>query len=194
MPYAYISALCLMPTYLPYALCLHICGRRRRQLRRNSGHRSERRTARPLGSCAQALYICPHTAVYVSAYCAIGIGARGARRGRLHLAPRRSICGRMLLHMCPHTALYVSAYCSICVCMLFYRHRSERRTARPLASCAQALYMWPHAAIYVSAYCSVCVRILRYRHRSERRTARPLGSYAQALYMSALCLMPTYLP
>jgi hypothetical protein len=55
-----LSSLCLMPTCLPNALCLHICGRRRRQLRRNSGHRSERRTARPLGSYAQALHMSPY--------------------------------------------------------------------------------------------------------------------------------------
>ena len=46
------------------------------------------------------LYMCPHTAVYVSSYC--------------------YICVLILLYMCPHTALYVSSYCSICVLILLY--------------------------------------------------------------------------
>ncbi len=41
------------------------------------------------------LYMCPHTAIYVSSYC--------------------YICVLILLYMCPHTAIYVSSYCYICV-------------------------------------------------------------------------------
>jgi hypothetical protein len=46
------------------------------------------------------LYMCPHTAIYVSAYC--------------------YICVLILLYMCPHAAIYVSSYCYICVLILLY--------------------------------------------------------------------------
>jgi hypothetical protein len=120
--------------------------------------------------CARILlYMCPHAALYVSACCSIGIGARGARRGRLHLAPRRSICGRMLLYMCPHIALYVSAYCAIGIGARGARRgrlvlTPRRSTCLPYALCLH-IYLKPYA--YISA----------------ARTARPLGSYAQARHM-----------
>ncbi len=44
------------------------------------------------------LYMCPHTAIYVSACC--------------------YICVLILLYMCPHAAIYVSSYCYVCVLIL----------------------------------------------------------------------------
>jgi hypothetical protein len=41
--------------------------------------------------------MCPHTAVYVSSYCYIGV--------------------LILLYRCPHTAICVSSYCYMCVLM-----------------------------------------------------------------------------
>ena len=83
------------------------------------------------------LYMCPHTAIYVSAYCYICVLIL------LYMCPHTAICVLILLYMCPHTPIYVSggwllhetnAYCYICVLIL--------------------LYMCPHTAI--------CVLILLY--------------------------------
>jgi hypothetical protein len=56
-------------------------------------------TALPLDGTAAAgmwgsLYVCPHTAIYVSAY--------------------RYICVLILLYMCPHTAIYVGSMPVVC--------------------------------------------------------------------------------
>ena len=69
------------------------------------------------------IYMCPHTAIDLSAYCYMCP----------HTAMYESscyVCVLILLCMCPHTAMYVSSYCYICVLVL--------------------LYMCPHTAVYAS--------------------------------------------
>ncbi len=102
--------------------------------------------AAPRLQCSGALmllYMCPHTAIYVSSYC--------------------YICVLILLYMCPHTALYVSSCCSICVLLLLYMCP---HTAIYVSSCCyicvlMLLYMCPHTALYVSAaaywYGCICI-------------------------------------
>jgi hypothetical protein len=55
------------------------------------------------------LYMCPHTAVYVSSYCCM--------------------CVLILLYVCPHTAVYtavyLSSYCYKCVLILLYVNRPQ---------------------------------------------------------------------
>ncbi len=46
------------------------------------------------------LYMCPHTAIYVSSCC--------------YMCPHTAICVLILLLMCPHAAIYVSSYCNMC--------------------------------------------------------------------------------
>ncbi len=46
------------------------------------------------------LYVCPHTAMYVSSYC--------------------HVCVLIMLYMCPHTAMCVSSYCCVCVLIMLY--------------------------------------------------------------------------
>ena len=104
--------------------------------------------------CAkEVLYMCPHTAIYVSAYC--------------------YVCTRILLCMCPHRAMHVSAdyyivsaYCYICVRMLL---------CSPHAAIYVSSYYYPHTTIwcrhtaiygstscYVCPHTAVCVRIQLY--------------------------------
>ena len=97
--------------------------------------------------------MCPHTAIYVSAYC--------------------YVCIRILLCMCPHRAMHVSAdyyivsaYCYICVRMLL---------CSPHAAIYVSSYYYPHTTIwcrhtaiygstscYVCPHTAVCVRIQLY--------------------------------
>ena len=81
------------------------------------------------------LYMCPHTAIFVSSYCCICFLIL------LCMCPHSAIFVSSNCCRCPHTAVYVSSYCCICVHIL--------------------LYMCPHAAIYVSSYCYICVLIPR---------------------------------
>ncbi len=76
------------------------------------------------------LYMCPHTAIYVSACC--------------------YICVLILLYMCPHTAMYVSAYCYIFVLILLCMcpHTATYVSSYCYICVLILLYMCPHAAIY----------------------------------------------
>ena len=56
------------------------------------------------------LYMCPHTAMYVSSYGYIYV------RILLYMCLHTAI----YLYMCPHTAIYVSSYCYLCVLILLF--------------------------------------------------------------------------
>ncbi len=86
------------------------------------------------------LYMCPHTAVYVSSYC--------------------YMCALILLYMCPHTAMYVSPYCCMCVLVLLFVYRYMCPYSR--ISALVLLYMCPQTAIYVSSSCYIYVLKLLY--------------------------------
>jgi hypothetical protein len=60
------------------------------------------------------LHMCPHTAIYVSAYYCM-------------------MCVLILLYVCPHTTAYVSSYCYICVRILVASSLAYTVYARALA-------------------------------------------------------------
>ncbi len=78
------------------------------------------------------LYMCPHTAIYVSSYYYICflIPALSLPQRRLwqvcvlillYMCPQYYyICVLILLYMCPHTTIYVSSYYYICVLIRLY--------------------------------------------------------------------------
>jgi hypothetical protein len=82
--------------------------------------------------------MCPHTAMYVSSYC--------------------YICVLILLYMCPHTTIHVSSYCCMCPHTPFYM--------------SSYCCMCPHTDLYMSSYCFIHVLILLYTcpHTSTRST------------------------
>jgi hypothetical protein len=49
------------------------------------------------------LYMCPHTAIYVSSYCYICVLAAMAEAAKLQAGGGKSVL--ILLYMCPHTAI-----------------------------------------------------------------------------------------
>jgi hypothetical protein len=91
------------------------------------------------------LYVCPHTAVCVSSYC--------------------YVCVRILLYLCAHTAIYVSAYYYVCahtaMCVLIL------------------LYVCLHTVLCVSAYYCMCVLILL-RMSTSRCTCHGSGGTYRA--------------
>ena len=101
------------------------------------------------------LYMCPHTAVYVSPYCYICVRmiyVSSYCYVFLHPAIHASsYCVGILLCMCPYTAISASAYCYIFVLIL--------------------LYMCPHTAISASSYCYICRRC---RHRAAAHAAHTM--------------------
>jgi hypothetical protein len=105
------------------------------------------------------LYMCPHTAIYVSSYC--------------------YICVLILLYMCPHTTIYVlhvssyyyicATYVSSCYCMCPHTtihamcsHPTRCGSLNLLYMCphagreAESLYMYVPTPIYVFYY-YICV-------------------------------------
>ena len=131
------------------------------------------------------LYMCPHTAIYLSAYCYICVRillyvcARAATYMRIlsnkaWSRPRISMefNGAVDVHACPHTTV------------------SATRRGDALASawskrcyrCAPVLlHVCPHTATYVSSYCYRCVPILLYVCPHTTACLRIL------LYVSAYC-------
>jgi hypothetical protein len=119
------------------------------------------------------LYICPHTAIYVSSYCyrcvfflirlyiyVLHISMYSVVKGKctciyvlillyMCVLVLLCLCVLTLLHLCPRTAIYVSSYCYIYIYVLIL------------------LSMCPHTAIYMSSYCYICVLILLYIYFSE---------------------------
>ena len=87
------------------------------------------------------LYMCPHTAIRVSAYC--------------------YICVCILLYVCPHTAVYVSAYCYICVLILLYMcppiaiSVSYRQQNIWLCGSWCGVLAYGHICVLILAYCYI---------------------------------------
>jgi hypothetical protein len=104
------------------------------------------------------LYVCPHTATYISCYMCVLI--------LLHRCPHTATCVRILMYVlillytCPHTAA--------CVLILLY---TCPHTAVYVSSCC---CMCPHTAVYVSSYCCMCPHTLCV-HFTTSSTARSDG-------------------
>jgi len=85
------------------------------------------------------LYMCPHTAIYVSSY--------------YFMCPQTTTYASSY-YSCPHTTIYLSSYYYICVLILLY--------------VSSYYYICPHTTIYVSSYyfmrphTTICVLILLY--------------------------------
>ena len=99
-------------------------------------------------------YVCPHTAMCVSAYCSMAIILE-----LLYVYYYISVL--KLLHMCPHTAIYVSSGLN-----------RKSRYARSYAC----------AAIYVSSYCYI--RVLRAKPQQSSRQILRICSYTHVRPLS----------
>ncbi len=110
------------------------------------------------------LYMCPHTAMYVSSYCYMCPHT-------VCMCPQTTICVLILLYrghhtttcvlillyMCPYTAIYVSSYYYMCPHTTFC----------------------PHTTIYVSSYYYICVVSLAFLQGTHVRLGR------KSLYVSS---------
>jgi hypothetical protein len=112
--------------------------------------------------CVRILvYMCPHTAIYVSASC--------------------YICVRLLLYMCPTTAVYASACCYTCVRILQICVCSQTTSTH---TCRQSPML---SSMCVSAYCSACVLILLL---ISPHTATHVSSYGYSCVLILLRMCP----
>ncbi len=68
------------------------------------------------------LYMCPHTATFVSScyYICVLILLCMFPRSTTYVSSYYYVCVLVLLYMCPHTTMYVSSFYYICVLILLY--------------------------------------------------------------------------
>ena len=119
------------------------------------------------------LYMCPHTAIYVSSYCStwpsycyicVLMLLCVCPHADIYVCTCCCICDLILLCMCAHKAIYVSSCCYMCVLILRYmfvriqvpasHYSFDSRDKMPPAlyefvNQESKVYMCPHTAIYV---------------------------------------------
>ncbi len=67
------------------------------------------------------LYMCPHTAMYVSSYYYVCVVILLYMSLLVYFCPHTNLCVSSYYYICPHTTIYVSSYYSVCVHMQVQR-------------------------------------------------------------------------
>ena len=125
-----------------------------------------------MSSVVILLYVCPHTAIYVSYVCVLIL----LYAPSYHTASVSYcyVCVLIPLYMCPYTAMYVSNVCVLCVLILLY-----------MSSCC---YMCHHTAVY--SCCSIISVLILLHVCPNRRLA--ISTYrcnAISTYRDSYCYM-----